>query len=292
MPSVLRADLALDVRAELGEGPVWDSESSELVWVDLVAGRVHRFSPGRATDSAQDFGVPVGAAGLRATGGLVLALADHFALSESDGRFAAVSGFSVDRAEVRFNDGKVGPDGAFYAGTLDWEETDPIGSLFRLDPSGTVSELVAGVTVSNGLDWAPDGSAMYYVDSPTRCVRQFSPLEGQERALTERGPAIEVAPPGLPDGLTVDSDGCIWVALWGGWQVRRYRPDGTLLAVVEVPVAHVSSVAFGGEHLDELYITTARFGRAQRQLLDEPHAGSVFCCRPGASGLPAYRFAG
>lgn len=291
MQAVISPDLILDVRAELGEGPVWDVGAQELVWVDLVMGRVHRFSPSMGTGSVLDLGSPVGAAGLRQDGGLVLAMVDRFSLTDGQGNVSDVPDFSVDRATVRFNDGKVGPDGSFYAGTLHWEETEPLGSLYRLSPDGSVEQVAAGITVSNGLDWSLDGSVLYHADTPTHQVRRFS-VDQASGALRDMGAPLEVPPPGSPDGLTIDAEGCIWVALWGGWQVRRYDPGGRLLAIVDVPVAHVTSVAFGGPHMDEMYITTARFGRTQRQLLGETHAGSIFCCRPGVTGNVPFKYLG
>ncbi len=260
--------------------------------VDVLVGRVHRFDPSRGDHLVQDMGCPVGAVGLREAGGLVLALVDHFAIAEDSGKVTEVPGFSIDKAHVRFNDGKVDPWGGFYAGTMRWEEGEATGSLYQLSPDHSVRELLSGISVSNGLAWTVDKSFLYHIDTPTHQVRRF-PIDPATGTVSDRRLVVDIGTgPGAPDGLTIDSEGCLWVALWGGGQVRRYDPAGRVLAVVELPTAHVSSVAFGGEHMDELYITTARFGRSQKQLWQEPHAGSVFWCQPGVSGFPPFKFRG
>lgn len=310
-----QVEVALPSRAELGEGPTWDDRTQSLLWVDIVAGRIHRFRPDLVTDVAADVGSTLGSVGLRAGGGLVLALADGLGLASADqvraalpedagrpppgGRHAGVAldyervpGFVVAGDAVRFNDGKVDPEGRFLAGTMHWHERDPLGALYQLEPGGQVSRLLKDVTVSNGLDVSDDCRTLYYVDSQGGGIDAFD-RDPETGSLANRRQVAEVPRSGgVPDGLTLDHEGCLWVAVWGAGQVRRFSPDGRLVGVVEVPAKQVTSVAFGGARLDELFITTARIGQAPTALAAQPRAGDLFWCRPGVSGRPWPRFAG
>jgi sugar lactone lactonase YvrE len=309
-----QVEVALPSRAELGEGPAWDERTQSLLWVDIVTGRVHRFRPDLGADIAADVGSTLGAVGLRADGGLVLALTGGLALASADqvraalpgdarhplpgGRHAGVvleyqrvPGFAADDA-VRFNDGKVDPEGRFLAGTMHWDEREPLGALYQLEPGGQVSLLLEGVTVSNGLDVSDDRRILYYVDSQGGGVDAFDRDPETGRLGNRRQVAGIPRSDGVPDGLTLDGEGCLWVAVWGAGQVRRFSPDGRLIGVVEVPATQVTSVAFGGAHLDELFITTARIGQPSTALAAQPRAGDLFWLQPGVSGRPWPRFAG
>lgn len=310
-----QAEIALPARAELGEGPTWDSETQSLIWVDIVAGKVHRFRPDRGLDVAAETGTSVGSVGLRAGGGLVLALADGLALASADqvrvalpegarqpmpgGRHAGtaleyerVPGLKIDGEKVRFNEGKADPEGRFLAGTMHWEEREPLGSLYQLGPDGRAAVLLEGVTVANGLDFTDDHRTMYYIDSKTGGADAFDRDPETGRLSGRRRVADVPASDGIPDGMTLDAEGCLWVAVWGGGEVRRFAPDGRLIGVAEIPARQVTSAAFGGEHLDELFITTARIGQSQRELSAQPRAGDLFWLRPGVPGRPWPRFHG
>lgn len=310
-----RAEVALPARAELGEGPTWDSGTRSLLWVDIVAGKVHRFRPDLGTDAAAETGTSVGSVGLRAGGGLVLSLADGLALASAGqvraalptdarppapgGRHAGtvlgyerIPGLEIEGEKVRFNEGKADPEGRFLAGTMHWEEREPIGSLYQLGPDGQASTLLDGITVANGLDFTDDRRTMYYIDSAAGGVDAFDRDPETGRLSGRRRVAGVRAGGGTPDGMTLDADGCLWVAVWGGGEVRRFSPDGRLIGVVEVPARQVTSAAFGGERLDELFITTARIGQSQRELAAQPRAGDLFWLRPGVAGRPWPRFAG
>jgi len=190
------------------------------------------------------------------------------------------------------NDGKCDPAGRFWAGTMDVGDQRGRGALYRLGTDLGVTRVLQGVTTSNGIDWSPDGQTMYYVDSgyPTIDAMDF---EGSTGTPTRRRTVLSLGPgDGTPDGLTVDADGHIWLALWGGWEVRRFAPDGAPGPVVRLPVARVTSCVFGGEDLGDLYITSAWSGLSDDERASQPHAGGVFRCRPGVHGRPARRFAG
>ncbi len=291
-PLTLSAEVALPAQARLGEGPLWERDEATLWWVDILAARVHRFSPRSGTDDSFETGSPVGAVGLRADGGLVLALEGNFATADRDGRrLEAVTGFTVDTVAVRFNDGKVDPWGGFCAGTMDRSDERSRGALYRLGPDLAVTVLRTEVACSNGLDWTDDGRYLYYIDTPTRSVDRFA-IDPETGGLRRRQRVVRLDGPGMPDGMALDGEGCVWVALWGGGQVRRYTPGGRLDRVITLPVSLVTSVAFGGDHLDELYITTASDELSAQARRDEPHAGDLFWCAAGVRGRPSHRFGG
>ena len=293
MTRVLDAEVAVPAQCQLGEGPVWDTDRGLLWWVDILAGHVHAIDPGTGARTWFEAGDPVGAAGLTRSGGLVLALVDGFALADHDGqRLTRLPGFGTDRSAVRFNDGKPDPWGNFCAGTMAWDETgSPPGSLYRLSPDGTVTELFGDVGLSNGLDWTEDRKLFYYADSNSGRVDLFDtdPATG---ALGSRRPFVTIPEAeGIPDGLTLDAEGCVWLAVWDSGEVRRFTPDGRLDTVVRLPARQVTSAAFGGPDLGTLYITTAWEGLTSADLAEQPHAGDIFACTPGVTGRPPFLFA-
>jgi len=283
-----QAELVLDARAGLGEGPLWDSRTGELLWVDIMAGLVHRFDPTSSTDSAFDVGQPVGAVVPRASGGYAFALRDGFAVGDA-GAVTLVAPIEPDRSDIRMNDGACDSRGRFWAGTMQLKHERGAGALYRLDGTAGAETMVAGVTISNGIAWSPEDTTMYYIDTTTRGVDAFD-YDAESGAVSRRRRLVTIEDgAGLPDGLIVDAEGCIWVALWEGWGVRRYAADGTHLGTVDVPAARVTKPAFGGAGLRDLYVTTAA---ADEPDTAQPHAGGIFRTRPGAHGLPARHYAG
>ncbi len=286
------AELVLDAGARLGEGPVWDEEAGVLVWVDILGPAVHLYRPSDGSDRVIPVPSPVGAAALREAGGLLLALEDGFWLRDADGTMRLLAPVEAGDRSTRMNDGRVDPAGRFYCGTMAYDERPGAGALYRLDPDGHVERILDRATISNGIDWSPDGQRCWYIDTPTMGVDRFD-YERETGALANRHRVATIPDgQGFPDGLTVDAEGGAWVAFWDGWCVRRYLPDGTLDRVVRVPVARVTSCAFGGRQLDELYITTAWNGLSAAEREAQPHAGGLFRARPGVRGLPARRFRG
>lgn len=296
MTRVIGADLvevAFDAHAEVAEGPVWVPFRGELLWVDIPRHLVHRLHTASGRLESIDVGQPVGAVAMREAGGLVLALRDGFALIDGDGEAVRlVREVERDNANNRMNDGKCDTSGRFWAGTMAFDMAPGAGALYRLEPDLTVVPVLAPTSVPNGLAWSSDDRTMYFVDTGPGTVDAFDyvPASG---AITERQRIIDVPPEeGLPDGMTIDADGFLWIALWDGWCVRRYSPNGNLDTIVELPTAQITSCTFGGEHLDELYITSAAAGLSQRERAEQPHAGAIFRVRPGVRGTPAARFAG
>jgi sugar lactone lactonase YvrE len=300
MTRALSADVAVPSQCYLAEGPVWDPARRLLRWVDINPGHVHAldpatgahtwFAPAGAEGPAvpRAGAVPVGAVGLTRSGGLVLAMADGFAVGPAEpgagGRYplAPYDGFRVDGSLVRFNDGKPSPWGDFWAGTMPWREGGPACSLYRLTPGGRVTELLGGVGLSNGLDWTDDRRSFYYADSRSGGVDVFA-VDPESGELGERRRFVAVDA-GIPDGLALDADGCLWLAVFGAGEVRRYTPAGDLDTVITLPVDQPTSLAFGGEDLATLYITTAREDMTPAEVAAQPHSGDIFACAPGAPG--------
>jgi sugar lactone lactonase YvrE len=279
--------LALDARLELGEGPVWDDREQCLLFVDIERGEIHRFEPrtGAATTVAHVDGT-VGAVALTRSGRLLAAAGTRLWL---DGTPVAEA-TDADARVVRFNDGAVDPAGRFWAGTMALDESPGHGTLYRFG-EGSLTAAVAPVSISNGIDWTLDGTQMYYADSTEQRVDVFD-FDPESGSLSGREPFAEIDPvDGAPDGLTVDAEGHLWLALWDGWALRRYRPDGTLERIVELPVSRVTSCAFGGDDLRDLYVTSARTGLSEAELRAQAQAGGLFVLRPGVAGRAANRFA-
>ena len=264
-----------------GEGPVWDGVLRKVLWVDMLAGDLLVTDVGGETNR-QHVSDVLGCVVPRAAGGHVLATERGFALMSADGEMTTLSDVWADPT-VRMNDGGCDPLGRFFCGSMAYSAAPGRGSLYRLDPDLTVHLVHSGVTISNGLGWAPDGTTAYYIDSPTQGIDLCSP------DLSERQPFVKIAAEtGTPDGLTVDSEGGVWVALWGGFAVHRYSPSGELDAVITLPAAQVTSCAFGGDDLGTLFITTSAEGLAD----PEPEAGALFAAQPGVRGLPTLTFGG
>jgi len=286
----LDAELAFPAQCELAEGPVWDAGRGLLRWVDILPGHVHALDPVSGAHSSFGAGQPVGTVGLTRGGGLVLALAGGFALSGPDGQDLRPFGdLAVDRSVRRFNDGKPNPWGSFWAGTMGVPEDSGVpGSLYQLSPDGAVTELIGGVALSNGLDWTDDRRVFYYADSLAGGVDAFA-TDPDTGTLSGRRRFAEVSG-GMPDGLTLDAEGCLWLAVWGSSELRRYTPDSRLDTAVKLPVSQVTSAAFGGADLSTLYITTARENFTPADLREQPHAGDIFACTPGVTGRPPFLF--
>lgn len=285
----LHAEVAVDARAEVGEGPSWDPLREELLWVDVPRGAVHRHDPVARADRVEEVGQPVGAVAVREQGGLVLAVRDGFATFER-GEARIIAEVERGLADNRMNDGKVDPGGRFWAGTMALDMRYGAGALYRLDPDLHVHTMLTGVSVSNGMDWSSDGRTMYFIDSGAQRVDAFD-YDAQTGAVSARRPLIGIPPSyGMPDGMTLDAEGFLWVALWDGWAVRRFAPDGTPAGIVNLPASQVTSCAFGGRDLADLYITTASSGLSEAERAAQPQAGAVFRCRPGVRGRAPNRF--
>ena len=289
-----QVDLVLDVRAALGEGPVWHVGEQRLYWVDIPAGNVHVHDPHGEPDRVYGVGQMVGAAVPRRAGGLVLAA--HQGLGTYDlerSEFTLLAAPEQHLPDNRFNDGKCDPRGRFWAGTLSMVRQPRNAHLYCLDTDHTLRHMLGDVTTSNGLAWSLDARTMYYIDTPTRQVSAFD-YDAETGEISNRRTIIAF-PPGVgrPDGMTIDAQGRLWIAHWDGGRISRWDADsGRQLQEIPLPVTNVTSCAFGGVNLDRLYITTARQGLTDEQLREQPHAGGLFALTPGVAGLPAHEYLG
>ena len=310
--------------AILGEGPYWIPSESALLWVDIEAGVLHRTDIPSGATTSTELG-EVSAAFPAQGGGILYAGGNQVILRQpasgvsgssvaSSGSGVASSGSGVsgsgrvasalsDRVvavapahpTVRFNDGKVDPAGRVWIGSMHEGETRPLGTLYRLDPpsapgsryEAVLTPVALRAVVSNGLAWSPDGTRMYYADSPTRRLDVFD-YDLATGAATGRRPLADLSGyDGFPDGLTVDAEGYVWVCMWDGAAIRRFTPSGVLDAVVPVPVARPTSVAFGGADMGDLFVTSARIDLTAAELAAQPLAGRLLHLRPGPTGLPS-----
>ena len=283
-------------RGQLSEGPCWHAERQHLLWVDILAGHVHRArldedgAPAEVETIA--IGRHVGALAPVLGGGYLLAAGQGFMYVSDDGDIRELAQPMAGHPEVRMNDGACDPQGRFWAGTMAYDETPGAGALLRLELDGSYATVLTGLTISNGIGWSPDGKEMYLNDSGAGRLERFrfDPASG---ALSERTVIVQIDEPGVaPDGLTVDADGGIWVALWGGWALHRYARDGSLLERIELPVQMPTSCAFGGAEHDTLFVTSASDGLDKDAIAGQPDAGRVFSIRGlEVHGLPcdAYR---
>lgn len=258
-----------------------------------MRGRVHRSNPASGRSSTWEVGTPVSVAALRDSGGLVLGTRDGFGRLEFEtGRFTLIAEVEADQKDQRMNDGGCDPAGRFWAGTMAVDCRRSAGALYRLDPDGRVSVMLRDVTISNGLDWSLDGRTLYYVDSGTQRIDAFD-FDPDRGTVTNRRPVVAIpTEAGMPDGLTLDSEGFLWVALWGGGALHRYSPEGALDRIVPLPTTHPTSCAFGGPDLEDLYITTATIALSPEEKKSQPQAGAVFRYRPFVRGRPPNVFRG
>lgn len=281
----------------LSEGPRWHEERQELLWVDILGRQMHRgtLSPDGALERVETISVDrhIGAAAPADGGGYVLAAGPGFLFIDDAGSVCELAQPEADRTDVRMNDGACDPQGRFWAGTMAYDESPGAGALYRLELDGSCTTVLTGLTISNGIGWSPDASTMYLSDSGTGCVDAFR-FDGSTGAISDRRTVVRIDQPGMaPDGLTVDEEGGIWVALWNGGAVNRYAADGSLLATVQLPVERPTSCAFGGPGRDTLFVTSARTDLDDDALGRQPLAGRVFAIDGlGVRGLPCLPYRG
>lgn len=284
----LKAGVAFPARAELGEGPVWDEKRASLWWLDLSRETLHRSDQGTGRTESIQLDRMVGSIGLRVAGGLIAAIPGGFGALAETGEITPWVLPEVHLPRNRMNDGKVAPDGTFWAGSTSRDGQSGAGGLYRLRPDRTVETVLTGLGIANGIGWHPDGRRIYFVDTATQALDLVTAdgTGGWTRTTIAR---ID-RDLGVPDGLAVDADGNAWVAMCFGGRVRCYSPDGVLCEEVRLPASLTTSVAFGGPDLSLMFVTT---GRADPDHLSaEPDSGSVFVVEPGVRGALVPRFTG
>ena len=286
-----QARCVADVGALLGEGPLWVAAEQAFYWVDIKGCKIYRLD--RAGE-IREWATPlrIGSLAPRLAGGFIAGTEQGFAEVDLDTlSFKPFHHPEEDRTANRFNDGKVDRHGRFWAGTMDDSERAAAGALYRLDPDRTCTRVDDGYRVTNGPAFSPDGRLMYHNDSGRQLTYAFdlddAGTPSDRRVLAHYGEGE-----GYPDGMTVDAEGCLWIAFWDGWCVRRLSPAGERLATLRLPVQKPTSCAFGGEALDRLYVTSASIGIPVSERDAQPCAGGVFVLETGASGLAELPFAG
>jgi|HubBroStandDraft_1064217.scaffolds.fasta_scaffold127024_2 sugar lactone lactonase YvrE len=281
----------------LSEGPRWDGDRSELLWVDVLAGWLHRSRVGADGQLRvlQTIGVPghLGAAAPAARGGYVMAAGPGFLHLDRWGAVHELAQPEAGRSDVRMNDGACDPQGRFWAGTMAYDEAPGAGCLYRLELDGRCTQVLTGLTISNGIGWSPDGTTMYLADSGTGDIDafDFDPAKGD---ISRRRTIAHISTPNaVPDGLAVDDNGDIWVALWNGGALARYHPDGSLLSTIPLPVDRPTSCAFGDTGGGTLFVTTAREGLDEAALAAQPDAGRLLRLDSlGVTGPPCQPYLG
>jgi sugar lactone lactonase YvrE len=287
------AELCLDAKATLGEGPVWDVASQTLLWVDIEGRRLHFYHP--ASQRVIELPEKPGCVVPDARGGLVLALKNRFArLDPATEQLRVLCTAEPERAGQRFNDGKCDPAGRFWAGTMtdDWSKPGT-AALYCLYPDHSCRQMLVDITCSNGLAWSLDARTMYYIDSASGVVAAFD-YDLASGAIANRRVVIEhPRSEGILDGMTIDEEGMLWIALWDGGCVSRWDPaSGRMIGKIPLPASRPTSCTFGGAGLDELTITSARIGLTESQLAEQPLAGGLFRATVGVRGFAPHVFAG
>jgi sugar lactone lactonase YvrE len=283
----------LDIRASLGEGPVWAGAERVLYWVDINAPALNRFDPATGRNTAMPMPESIGCVALRRSGGFVVALRGGFWLAAADGTLVRKVGDApYDPAHHRFNDGRCDPQGRFLAGYMNEARAAGTAALVRLDPDFAQTPVLLGMTISNGLAFSPDGRTMYHADTPTQVIRAYDYDAASGTPSNPRLFARFTEDGDRPDGAAVDRDGCYWTALYRGGKVVRISPEGRVLAEFAVPAMCPTMCAFGGRDLKTLYVTSARQMRGEDELLRLPQSGGLFAMEVDVPGLPEPAFAG
>jgi sugar lactone lactonase YvrE len=273
-----KIEVACNVENELGEGPVWDSTTKTICWVDIIKGEIHELNPSTDNHRIINTHEMIGSFAVCTDGNFIAALQHGFTfINRETGEKKFIADPECDIPGNRFNDGKCDPAGRFWTGTMSFNTTDASASLYQLNGKLEVSKHETGITISNGLDWSLDKKTFYYIDTPTFKVDAFD-YDNETGEISNRRTVIEIPKEeGFPDGMCIDAAGMLWIAHWGGWQVTRWDPaTGKKIDAIKLPVSQVTSCCFGGENLDSLYVTCAREGLTEAQLDKEPLAGSLF----------------
>ena len=276
---------------DLGEGPIWHIQEGALYWLDINQCKIQRFDPKSKDVQVYDMPFKITALAMRKSGGFLCATEKGFHFWDpSRNHLSFINHPEIDKAGARFNDGKVDRQGRFWAGTM--TPQGATSALYRIDPDLSVQRMAGGITISNGIAWSPDNRRMYYADTLRYTIFDYRfNLETGE--IDKQRVFVKVEPEfGVPDGLTVDSQGYIWVAFYNGWKVVRYKQNGSIDTQINLPVARPTCPAFGGANLDELYITTAIDGLSPKDREKQPMAGDLFMVKPGSKGLPEPKFTG
>lgn len=281
-----------ELACEVAESPIWDERTGVLRWIDLNRGLVHGYDAAAGQLPVLELGQHVGFVVPSGEDQLLAGVRDGFALVGLDGTMELRREVERERPQLRMNDGKADPAGRVWAGTMGIDDPGPEGSLYRLDRDWSASAFLTDLSIPNGIGWSPDGTTMYFTDTTWGRIDAFDYEPATGTASAQRSFAEIPGAAGQPDGLTVDEEGCVWVALWYGSAVHRYTPDGELDTIVGVPALQATSCVFGGPGRRDLFITSANLRLRPGELEEHPRSGRVFTCRPGVAGLATDSFVG
>jgi sugar lactone lactonase YvrE len=289
----MQIEVVLPHRCLLGEGPVWDAKRHVICWVDILQGEIHQYSPQSKEHSIIGVGQMIGAVVICSDGNFLAALKNGFVfVNRATPEVTMIANPESHIPGNRFNDGKCGPDGRFWAGTMSHTDEPEKGSLYMFDRDHSITKKISNVSISNGMAWSLDDKTFYYIDTPTYTVAAYN-YDKNSGEISEKRVVINIPKEdGSPDGMTIDNEGMLWIAHWDGWQITRWDPKtGEKLLSIPFPAARITSCAFGGDDLQDLYITSARTGLTTDELTNQPLAGSLFVIKNiGYKGLPAFEF--
>jgi sugar lactone lactonase YvrE len=291
--SINSVEPVLKHKCILGEAPLWDAKRSTICWVDIIAGVIHQYNTNSHEHKMISVGQMVGCICVSTDGNFIAGLKNGIAkINKDSGAIQMIAHPEKHLPGNRFNDGRCDPAGRFWAGTMALSEEEGAGNLYMIDQLGTVSKKIEGVSISNGLAWSADHETLYYIDTPTQQVVAFD-FDVTAGHISNRRVIITIPEQnGSPDGMTIDAEGMLWIAHWGGWQVSRWNPiTGKQLDHIALPVSKVTSCTFGGEAFEDLYITTASIDLTAEEWKEQPLAGSLFVIKNcGYTGRQAFEY--
>ena len=274
--------------AKLGEGAIWNYKTQELYWVDIVGEKLHIYHPESNTNKTISMPCRIGTVvPTQEINKAVVALEDGiYKVDISKEILSLLSAVEATNFKNRFNDGKCDPNGNLWVGSMHLEKTKPLASLYKVNGKGRATKMLSNITISNGIVWSKRGETMYYIDTPTKKIRAFD-FDMASSTISNERTVVEVnEKDGYPDGMTIDENGMLWVGMWNGNAVAQYNPNtGALIRKIAVPAHNVTSCAFGGNNLDELFITTASVDMTEEEKKKYPLAGAIFKVKPGVKGV-------
>ncbi len=291
-PPPPKIEVEVEITAQLGEGSFWDHQSKKLFWVDILGKKLYRYDPEQKSQDTFEMPSRIGTVVPQTDSTAVVALEDGIYVQNlNSGVLSLLSDVEATQTENRFNDGKCDPNGNLWVGSMHLAETEAVAQLYKVEPNGTTTSMLHNITISNGIVWTKDAKTMYYIDTPTMKIRAFD-YDKITSLISNERVAITVADSlGFPDGMAIDAEDKLWVGMWNGNAVVRFDPlTGNILDRIPVPAHNVTSCAFGGPNLDELYITSASVDMTDEEKAKYPLAGSVFKVKPGVQGVPSSRF--
>jgi L-arabinonolactonase len=287
-------ECVVDCQNTLGEGPAWSVDEQKLYWVDIEKSELRSYGPETKEDKVWKTPQRVGSFAFRAQGGLLVAFESGIDFWDPEsGQAQRIQNFEPDNPTTRTNDGRCDRQGRFIVGGMNEADNgDPISSVYRLDSDLTMHRIISNVSCANSTCFSPDGTVMYFADTPTGQIWSYD-YDADSGAVANRRVFADFSDqPGVPDGSIVDAQGYLWNAQWNGYRVVRYRPDGTIDRIVDMPVMNPTCVAFGGKDLDTLFITTARYLMTPEQIEAEPLSGGLFAIKVDVQGLNEPKFCG